>query len=748
MIQLALATLAATVLAVVPASAGSPEVTPAPAADDERAVLAGAWLRDPSASDDVGALLAGTLAGSGGAPTGGFGWNRGGGSPGSRVGRQGGRGLPPGAAPGERAAERFADLARGLEILEIERDGSWIVIHHGNGETRVVLTDGGVVADGLGSRTLARFEGGVLVIESRTDRGGRTERLEPDADGERLTVITDLDGDLAGRARNLTIRTVFRRVERSERAGIGSVAADRDDGSGVRVERARLVESRPPRPSPAPGEEPASAAQTGQDPPGPAGTVIRILPPASFPGQLLTGRVLVQALTIDPTVQIVEFLLDGEPVGRRGLPPFEARIPLADPPREQVVEVVAYAASERRLGADRMVLNRIDPPFRVRVTGFDGGAGSTASLRVHAELSVPRGAALERVAFFRNDARVAELAGADLPASPGGEVAADVPLGDAGPQDYVRVTARLRDGRELEDVQLLQGADFSEEVDVRLVQLQVLAVDGAGRPVPGLERGDFSVREDGAERAVDRVYASRDVSLVLGLAIDSSGSMDALWGATRQAAERFLEGTLTERDKAFLVDFDTRLRLLQGVTGDRQALFRALDRLQPAGGTALYDSILYSLLQYQGEPGRRALIVLTDGFDSASRADPELAIELGRRLGVPVYVIAMRAPGGGPRPIPPRRGTGPGARGEVFSPGAAARNELRLITDPTGGRLFQVGSVEQVEHAFAQIQEELRSQYVVTYYSERRPEQGIAPAVDVKRKGVKVKTAVPLDLAN
>ena len=74
------------------------------------------------------------------------------------------------------------------------------------------------------------------------------------------------------------------------------------------------------------------------------------------------------------------------------------------------------------------------------------------------------------------------------------------------------------------------------------------------------------------------------------------------------------------------------------------------------------------------------------------------------------------------------------------------RNNLRLITNPTGGRLFQVSSGEQVTHAFAQIENELRNQYVLTYHTDKPPEIGKAPVVKVLQKGMKVKSALPLDL--
>ena len=724
--------------------------------------------------------------GDAGAPRGGVGWTVGGRrggigrgappQPGSRWGRNPSS-RPPMGSLEDRAAERFAELAEALDLLRIQSDGELLLMQDANRETRVIFTDGRMLTDGLGRRTTGRLEGTSLVVETRDEDGGRTERFELGPGGERLAVTTDLHGDAApGASRNLAFRTVYERVESEEPATpITELAepslpptdpAPNDRTPTVRARLAGAQDSGAPDPESQPdpaagvpafdGSDGAEQAQAepGQisgsagaaDPASSAAASIRLLPPAVYPGQLLRGKVLLEALTIDPTIQIVEFLLDGERIEKRDLPPFEARVQLADPPREQVVEAVAYTGRGRRVGSDRIVLNRLDPPFRVRIVGFDGTGGDGA-LGVQAEVSVPRKAELESVSFYRNEEVFTTLAAAELPASPGGRVTGTVEVAEVGPQDFVRVAARLRDGRELEDVELLQqgsGADFAEELDVRLVQLQVLAVDRAGRPVSDLTESDFSVREDREPRTVDRVQPSRDVSLVLGLAVDSSGSMDPLWGAVRQAAEQFLATTLAERDQAFLVDFDEQLRLLQGVTGDKNALYRALDRLQPQGGTALYDSILFSLLQYQGEPGRRALIVLTDGVDSASEADPERAIELGKRLGVPVYVIAMRSPYESVGFPSGRPGFG---QGGGFAAASTARNNLRLITDPTGGRLFQVGNVDQIHNAFAQIQDELRHQYVLTYYSERSPEQGPAPEVDVERKGVKVKTAIPLDLA-
>ena len=467
---------------------------------------------------------------------------------------------------------------------------------------------------------------------------------------------------------------------------------------------------------------PAAASERFGEPHG--GSILRLLPPPRGSGEMLSGKVEFETLTIDPAVTSVEFFLDGERVGRRTVLPFKAKIDLADPPREQVVRAEAFGGGGRPLGHDEMVVNRYDPPFRVRVASIERKDGE---VKVVAEVSVPRKAELEKVAFFLTDEPIGELRERPFVAT--------LASADVGPEDYVRVTAVLADGRHLEDVELLQPGVFAEEVDVRLVQLQVLVTDKAGAPVTGLAAEDFEIVDGAEKRKVERLYLSRNVALVLGLAIDSSGSMGPIWPQTQVAIQGFLEHTLGARDRAFLVDFDSRLRLLQPVTGDKQALYWAMGRLHPAGGTALYDSILYSLLQYDGEPGRRALIVVTDGVDSESKADPRRTIEFGERLGVPVYIIAMSSRGAG------------GGRPGAGSMQAMARSELMLITKPTGGRMFHVVTNDQVAAAFERIREELSKQYVLTYYTDSTPDPRSRPVVKIKQKGLRVRIAIPLDLA-
>ena len=283
--------------------------------------------------------------------------------------------------------------------------------------------------------------------------------------------------------------------------------------------------------------------------------------------------------------------------------------------------------------------------------------------------------------------------------------------------------------------------------DVQLVQLQVLVVDGRGDPVPDLKPDDFEVREGGVELPVEALFTATDVPLVLGFAIDSSESMLPIWRQLRHVVSAFLEQTLTQKDKAFLVDFDRAVRLLQPLTGNKALLAGWLDRVTPGGGTALSDGILFSLLQYGDEPGRRVLWSWSrTAPDLHSRQRPEDPADLARRLGLPIYFVEMDNPltelVKGPDGMPlTRRNSHP-----------RARKRIRRISEETGGRHFHIDPLaqdppwtERIARAFDQIEEDLRRQHVLTYYSSQPRGAPIRPDIRVTRRDLKLRSVVPLE---
>ncbi|MEO1370311.1 MAG: VWA domain-containing protein, partial [Acidobacteriota bacterium] len=157
-------------------------------------------------------------------------------------------------------------------------------------------------------------------------------------------------------------------------------------------------------------------------------------------------------------------------------------------------------------------------------------------------------------------------------------------------------------------------------------------------------------------------------------------------------------------------------------------LMRGLNRLEAAGKTAMYDAIVFSLLQFENQGGRRALVVLSDGDDIDSRFGPKQCIDMARDAGVPVYVIGLGALDTLRRSLPKR--------------------ELRQITEETGGNLFFVDTFEQLADAYAQINAELRSQYSLGFYADDDLTDDDKREVEVRvRGGLDARTVVGVGAA-
>ena len=532
----------------------------------------------------------------------------------------------------------------------------------------------------------------------------------------------------------LTVRTATRewhRVETLHRSGEQLVRVAEFHGSGPGKVEFRTVYDRPGSAGVGDVAKPAT---------------IRIVPPQRH-GELLGGKLKVQTLTIDPRVAAVDFLLDGQLANRVKRPPFATNLQLADPGREQTLDVQAWGALGEGLGSDRVVLNRLDTPFIVRIAGI---LPNEDGVRVEAGVWVPRSAALERVEFYRSEELASAVDDFAVPAD-GTPVTVAAQIVDVGPDDFLRISARLADGREREDAELLVGAEFQNEIDVQLVQLQVLVVLRDGNPASDLKPEDFEVRENGAQRQVENLFVSTDIPLCLGLSIDSSDSVLPIWRDLKTVAASFVESSVSPGDRAFLVDFDDSVRLLQPLTGDKASLVRALDRLIPFGGTALNDGLLFSLLQYRREPGRRALVVITDGADRHSRSRPRQSADFAERLGLPIYFIVLD---------PTVAQTVARFGDRLVDAGSEARqrqnmrNRLNWISQRTGGRLFHVRLAEadppwtdRIGLVFDRIEQDLRHQHVLTYYSGQPVGEPVEPEVRVIRRGLSLRSAAPLERA-
>lgn len=253
-------------------------------------------------------------------------------------------------------------------------------------------------------------------------------------------------------------------------------------------------------------------------------------------------------------------------------------------------------------------------------------------------------------------------------------------------------------------------------IRVQRAALAVVVRDKEGNYVSGLTKDDFVLKEDGKAVPIGRVAQDKELPLTIGLLVDTSGSQVNYIQNERKATDLFFRSMLTrDIDRAFLVRVDYNVDQLMGMTNSKEALLRGLQKLEApheyhhpgGGGTLLYDSICaVSQSITSKEQGRRAMIVLTDGVDSGSTATLKQAIGCAQRADTVVYTILYTEK--------PDSNQAYNGRGEPV-PGMVGRQVLDILSSMTGGRSFIVRPNVSLEKIYAQLEEELRSQYQLVF---------------------------------
>lgn len=291
---------------------------------------------------------------------------------------------------------------------------------------------------------------------------------------------------------------------------------------------------------------------------------------------------------------------------------------------------------------------------------------------------------------------------------------------------------------------------FRFRTGVELVNVNATVTDEQGRFVPNLRQDDFRIYQDGELQPVTHFNSDR-VPVSLGVALDTSGSMDGeKMAAARDALDRFLSQLLEPDDEVFLYRFDSAPTLVEGWTRDKRRVSMELRRLEPRGGTAMYDAVAEAIpLAQSGQHRKKALVIISDGNDTSSRTDIQSVKRSIRESEVIVYAIGIDGQadagyfpigqGGIRRPQPPRlpmpfpfpmpggRRPGPPPGGTTYPPsprGGYGRTPnddrvnvaaLRDITDDSGGRTEIIRSARDLDPATAGIADELSRQYYLGY---------------------------------
>src|SRR6266536_376541 len=385
-------------------------------------------------------------------------------------------------------------------------------------------------------------------------------------------------------------------------------------------------------------------------------------------------------------VKAVEFYLNGSKVMTKTRPPFDADLNLGPLPRRHTVRVVAYGSAGRAIGEDEYIVNEGREIFRVRVMSPEKGAKVSGPTKVVAAVAVPEGKTLQKLEIYSNERRVATLY------QPPFEQTVNIQEGKS--LGYVRIVGTLEDGTVAEDPRYVNAPAYISEVSVDAVELYTTVTD-KGRPVAGLQQSNFKVFEDGVLQKVESFEYVKNLPLTLGVMVDTSASMLESLPEAQQAALAFLEYSIGPKDRAFTVSFDNEPYLLTKLTTRKDRLFRSLAGLRAEGSTALYDAIIYGLYQFTGVKGKKALVILTDGKDTASKFDFDTMLEYVKKAGISIYGIGLKISG---------------AELDV-------KYKLNKLAQATGGQTFYVDSPKNLESIYRQINEDLRSQYMLTYYS-------------------------------
>ena len=286
-----------------------------------------------------------------------------------------------------------------------------------------------------------------------------------------------------------------------------------------------------------------------------------------------------------------------------------------------------------------------------------------------------------------------------------------------------------------------QETDPIIKVDVDLVSVLFAARDKRGGLISDLSKEEITVLEDGKQQTIRTFTRENDLPLTIGLLVDVSRSQEALIEVEKDAASQFFTQVLRPKDMAFLISFGSEAELLQDSTNSATLLKQGLEGLRVSAslaglgpgpvptisspkGTVLYDSVyLAATEKLKHEVGRKAIVLITDGVDQGSSYDVRQAIEAAHKSDTIIYSIHYMDP-------------------RAYGYFGASDGDLKKMSEETGGRMFRVDRKNSLQDIFSQIQQEMRSQYALTYTPTNDIRDGGFRKLEIRsaRKDVKIQT--------
>jgi Ca-activated chloride channel homolog len=243
-----------------------------------------------------------------------------------------------------------------------------------------------------------------------------------------------------------------------------------------------------------------------------------------------------------------------------------------------------------------------------------------------------------------------------------------------------------------------QNPETTFKVDVKLVNVYATVTDQQGSPIGNLTKNDFSISEDGVPQKIAVFSKESQLPLSIVLAVDTSSSTRKDIRLELEAARRFIHSIIRPQDAVAFFTFATEVNELTPFTAKLHQIDTAINEVRVGGATSLYDAVYLGAKALVNRQGRKVLVLITDGGDTASSIDYKEALRSAQQSEALVYSLID---------VPVEASAGRNTGGE---------HALIQISNDTGGKYYYAASVTQLEKAFEQISDELRTQYLLGYY--------------------------------
>ncbi len=265
---------------------------------------------------------------------------------------------------------------------------------------------------------------------------------------------------------------------------------------------------------------------------------------------------------------------------------------------------------------------------------------------------------------------------------------------------------------------IAQDSDTTFKVNVKLVNVFVTVTDQHGAPIADLKKDNFQLREDDKEQKIAVFDKESALPLSIVLAIDTSLSTRKDLPLELASARRFAHAILRPVDALSLYQFSEIVSEVTPFTSDLRRIDHAIDRIHVGSATALYDALYLGAGALESRQGRKVMVVITDGGDTMSKVDYKEAVRAAQQAEAILYSIIV---------VPIEASAGRDTGGE---------HALIQLSEDTGGKYFYASSMPQLDEAFRQISDELRTQYLLAYYPSQKLSDSDFRRIEVRVNGV------------